>query len=221
MEKYHKTLSSRVLTAHPVLLSCNFTQGPDSLYNRARGQLLTRNFPKSEKTFWKLDREELQQPFPDWKPISTPGDLGISWQTWHTEDNSLSEKNQRAVLQGSSHGHRIQSLAEQLCLGGSHQPLTVDEFKKLFSSPSSCLFKSYFKSIREICRKMGNSSSSCPSGQVDFLSAAAPTQHSSYGSSPTDLPRILGPQKDQGPGKWWHAQGRTMVTNGLPVSRLC
>lgn len=87
--------------------------------------------------------------------------------------------------------------------GGSHQPLTLDEFKfkKLFSSPSSCLFKSYFKSIREICRKMGNASSSCPSGQVSFLRAAAPTQHSSYGRCRIDLPRILGPQKDQGPRK--------------------
>ena len=85
--------------------------------------------------------------------------------------------------------------------GGSYQPLTLDEFKKLFSSPSSCLFKSYFESIREICRKMRNSSSPCPSRQVDFLSTAAPTQHSSYGRCPIDLPRILEPQKGQGPGK--------------------
>ena len=82
---------------------------------QSRGQLLTSNFPKSEKMLWKLERKELQQPFPDWKPISTPGDLGIPGQTWRTEDNSTLEKNQRAVLQGSSPGHRIQSLAEQLC----------------------------------------------------------------------------------------------------------
>ena len=170
------------------------------MYNRARGRLLTSNFPKPEKNALEV-RKDLQQPFPEWKSISTPGDLGIPWQTWHTQANSLLEKKSERCPPWNFSWTQNPEPCRATVHGSSYQPLTLDEFKKLFSSPSSCLFKSYFESIREICREMRNSSSPCPSRQADFLSADAPTQHSSYGRCPIDLPRILEPQKGQGPGK--------------------
>lgn len=68
---------------------------------------------------------------------------------------------------------------------------------------------------------MKNFSSSCPSRHADFLSAGTPAQCLHIQGALWISHRILGPQKKPRPRKVMGlAQGRTMATNRLPVSRF-
>lgn len=68
---------------------------------------------------------------------------------------------------------------------------------------------------------MKNFSSSCPSRHADVLSAGNPAQCLRIQGALWISHRILGPQKKPRPRKVMGlAQGRTMATNRLPVSRV-